>query len=420
MRVAARPRAGNAATRWYQINVTGGTVAANDVQGHTYDPDGANTFFRFVPSLAVDRVGDMAIGYTKSNSTTNPQIKYAGRLATDPINTFSQDEQTLINGTGSQSGNCGGAACVRWGDYSGMALDPNGCEFWETGEYFATTGLNHQTRIGSFHFPGCTPVGNGTLSGTVTDGTNPIQGATVSLGNRTATTDASGAYSFTVPAGTYPTETAAKPGFDPASASTIAVPDGGTLTKNFTLSAAAQSGCFTDNTQSTFQRGVPNGCDLTTSPGSVQLKRNVAINQTNTTVTNSGFAVNSTSWAGQTFTPSVTGQVTQVDLDLFCSGCTGTTPNITRVDPHDHRRHPSADRRRSRHRHDHRLQQRLRRLLLRHVRDPADADRRDALCGGLPSGLQPLGGHVRVRLQLRRHGDRQLEPVRERPARHFR
>ena len=164
---------GNAATRWYQINVTGGTVAANDVQGHTYDPDGANTFFRFMPALAVDRVGDMAVGYTKSNSTTNPQIKYAGRLASDPINTFSQDEQTLINGTGAQSGNCGPSTCVRWGDYSGMALDPNGCEFWETGEYYATTGLNHQTRIGSFHFPGCTTVGNGTLSGTVTDGSEP-------------------------------------------------------------------------------------------------------------------------------------------------------------------------------------------------------------------------------------------------------
>ena len=127
-----------------------------------------------MPALAVDRVGDMAIGYSKSNSTTNPQIKYAGRLAGDPINTFSQTEQTLIDGTGSQSGNCGSSACIRWGDYSGMALDPNGCEFWETNEYYVTTGLNHQTRIGSFHFPGCTTVGNGTLSGTVTDGTNPI------------------------------------------------------------------------------------------------------------------------------------------------------------------------------------------------------------------------------------------------------
>ena len=51
--------------------------------GDSFDPDGANTFFRFMPSLAVDRVGDMAIGYSKSNSTTNPQIKYAGRLAGD-------------------------------------------------------------------------------------------------------------------------------------------------------------------------------------------------------------------------------------------------------------------------------------------------------------------------------------------------
>ena len=165
--------------RWYQANVTGGTVAANVVQGKTFDPEAANTFFRFMPSLAVDRSGDMAIGYTKSNATTNPQIKYAGRLAGDPVNTLSQTEQTLIDGTGAQSGNCGGSACTRWGDYSGMALDPNGCEFWMTDEYYATTGLNHQTRIGSFQFPGCTTVGNGTLSGTVTDGTNPIAGATV-------------------------------------------------------------------------------------------------------------------------------------------------------------------------------------------------------------------------------------------------
>ena len=171
-------------------------------------------------ALAVDRVGDMAIGYTTSNATTNPPINYAGRLASDPVNTFSQGEQTLIDGTGSQSGNCGPSTCVRWGDYSAMALDPNGCTFWETDEYYATTGLNHQTRIGSFHFPGCTTVGNGTLSGTVTDGTNPISGATVALGSRTTTTNGSGVYSFTVPAGTYPTESAAKAGFGPASATT--------------------------------------------------------------------------------------------------------------------------------------------------------------------------------------------------------
>jgi carboxypeptidase family protein len=320
----------NATVRWYQANVTGGTVAANVVQGATYDPEGANTFFRFMPSLAVDRVGDMAVGYTKSNATTNPQIKYAGRLAGDPANTLGQSEQTLINGTGAQSGNCGGAACVRWGDYSGMSLDPNGCEFWMTGEYFATTGLNDLTRIGSFKLnPACSPVGNGTLSGTVTDGTSPIAGATVALGSRTTTTDGSGNYSFTVPAGTYASLSASKAGFDDGSASTIAVPDGGAVTRNFTLSAAAQSGCFTDNTQATFQRGLPSNCDLVSSPGSVVLASPDNTDAKNDSVTGNGFGFTNTSWAGQTFTPTVSGQLKRVDVELFCASCSATSPNVT-------------------------------------------------------------------------------------------
>jgi Carboxypeptidase regulatory-like domain len=320
---------GNATIRWYQANVTGGNVAANVVQGQSFDPEAANTFFRFMPSLAVDRLGDMAIGYTKSNSTTNPQIKYAGRLAGDPANTLGQSEQTLIDGTGAQSGNCGPSACTRWGDYSGMALDPNGCEFWMTGEYYAVTGLNHQTRIGSFHYPGCTPVGNGTLSGTVTDGTNPISGATVALGNRTTTTNGSGAYSFAVPAGTYASLTASKSGFDPGSASTITVPNGGTATRNFTLNASAQSGCFTDNSQSTFQRGVPTNCDLVANPGSVVLANPDNTDAKNNSVSPTGFGISNTAWAGQTFTPSVSGQLKRVDVELFCASCTAPSPNIT-------------------------------------------------------------------------------------------
>src|SRR5262249_39188089 len=110
--------AGFASPRWYQLNVTGGTVAASTLQGTTWDPDGANVFSRFMPAIAVDRMGDMAMVYSKSNSTTNPQIKYAGRLASDPPNTFGQTEQTLIDGTGTQTGNCGSSICTRWGDYS--------------------------------------------------------------------------------------------------------------------------------------------------------------------------------------------------------------------------------------------------------------------------------------------------------------
>ena len=355
-------------------------------RAQTFDPEAANTFFRFMPALAVDRNGDMAITYTKSNATTNPQIKYAGRLAGDPVNTLGQTEQTLIDGTGAQSGNCGGAACTRWGDYSGMALDPNGCEFWMTGEYYATTGLNHQTRIGAFHFPGCTTVGNGTLSGTVTDGANPISGATLTLGSRTTTTNGSGQYSFSVPAGTYPSLTASKPGFDPGSAATIAVPNGGTATRNFTLSASAQSGCFTDNTQSTFQRGVPSNCDLVTSPGNVELANPDNTDAKNTNVSPTGFGFTNTAWAGQTFTPTVTGQLKRVDVELFCLVLRVNEPEHHALDPGHDGRHSGSDRRRPRDGDAARLQRRRRgRPQDVHVREPAHADRGHALRLHLPA-----------------------------------
>ena len=53
------------------------------------DPDAANTNHRFMPSLALDRAGNLALGYSTSGSASPnfPSIKYAGRLASDPINT---------------------------------------------------------------------------------------------------------------------------------------------------------------------------------------------------------------------------------------------------------------------------------------------------------------------------------------------
>ena len=141
-----------AAVRWYQIPVTGGTVGSA-LQASTYNPDTDN---RFMPSVAVDHLGDMAIGYSVASSTLYPAIRYAGRLAGDPVNSITQTEATMIAGTGTQLGSCGGAACTRWGDYSAMTLDPDGCTFWYTNEYYADLSLNDHTRIGSFRYPGCT------------------------------------------------------------------------------------------------------------------------------------------------------------------------------------------------------------------------------------------------------------------------
>jgi hypothetical protein len=325
--------AGFAAPRWYQLDVTGGTVNPNMAQAATWDPDGANVIYRFMPSLAVDRAGDMALGYSTSSSTTKPAIKYAGRLSTDPVNTFSQTEQLLIQGAGTQTGNCGGSPCIRWGDYSAMSLDPDGCTFWYTNEYYAADGLNDLTRIGSFSFPQCTAVGaGGTLSGTVTatNGGAPIAGATVQLGARTATTDNSGVYSFSIPAGTYPSVSASKPGFLAASASTIAVTDGNTTTRNFSLADAPSNACPTDTTQSDFQLGVATASlDLSTSPGDVTLSNAPTIDQQNTAGTTTGTGFGTPNWTGQTFIPAVTGTLVKADVQLFCNGCGATPPNLT-------------------------------------------------------------------------------------------
>jgi hypothetical protein len=326
---AASVTATQSAVRFYQVKVTGGTVEAAPTQAWTYSPDAS--LWRYMPSAAVDRAGNMAIGYTTSNATTNPALKYAAQTA-GTLNNIDQTEQTLFQGTGAQSGLCGGSTCTRWGDYSAMSLDPDGCTFWYTNEYYAVNGLNNLTRIGAFKLSQCTVVGNGgTVSGTVTvtPGGAPISGATVALGSRTTTTNGSGNYSFTgLPAGTYPTETASAAGYNSSTTATIVVTDGGTTTKNFALTAAATSGCSTDTTQADFQTGVPTNVDLTTSAGNVILSAPTVVDQQTTNFTTNGFGFSSTSFAGNTFTPPTTGKLTRLDINIFCSACSGTNPNI--------------------------------------------------------------------------------------------
>ena len=324
---------GLAAPRWYQVTVTGGTVNLSLPQATTWDPDAANVINRFMPSLALDRAGNMALGYSTSNGTAPggfPSIKYAGRLSTDPVNTFSLTEQLFFAGTASQTGT------TRWGDYSAMTLDPNGCTFWYTTEYAnpADQTFDHRwlTKFGSFQFSPCTTIGNGTLQGTVTTspGGLPINGATIAFGARTTTTNGSGFYSFpAIPAGTYPTETASKPGFNSSTTTNIVVADGGTTVKDFALTSAPASACLTDTTQPDFQLGVFSSLDVTTTPGNVTLLNAPTVDQQNTAGTTTGTGFGTPAWTGQTFIPAVTGTLAKADVQLFCNGCGATPPNLT-------------------------------------------------------------------------------------------
>lgn len=189
---------GRAATRWYEVRNPGGTPTLHQQGTHNL-ADGAH---RWMGSIAADQDGNIAVGYSVSSSTMYPAIRYAGQRYGEFLGQLTQTETTLIQGTGSQTG------YSRWGDYSAMTVDPNDdCTFWYTQEYYATTGTNWQTRIGSFKFPACgAPKGtlNGRVYNTVSNGGVP--GAPVTLAGPetlTTVTDASGNYSIQVLPGTY-------------------------------------------------------------------------------------------------------------------------------------------------------------------------------------------------------------------------
>jgi hypothetical protein len=139
-----------AGIRWYQLDVTGDSIDAAPAQYGEFFGDPADTDYRWIPSLAVDRRGNMAVGYSVSSSGMYPEIRYAGRLITDSPGTLGQGEATLVAGTGAQTG-VGGA----WGTHSSMTIDPGGCAFWYTNMYYATTGSSWKTRIGFFEMPSC-------------------------------------------------------------------------------------------------------------------------------------------------------------------------------------------------------------------------------------------------------------------------
>jgi hypothetical protein len=141
--------AGTGATgvRWYEIRDPNGTPAI--YQQGTFAPD---TDYRWMASVAMDKAGNIGVGYSVSSSGTFPSIRYTGWEVGDTFGTL-QDESFLVVGGGSQTG------YNRWGDYSAMRIDPSDdCSFWYTQEYQATTqSANWNTRIGSFRFPSCGP-----------------------------------------------------------------------------------------------------------------------------------------------------------------------------------------------------------------------------------------------------------------------
>jgi hypothetical protein len=112
--VEARP--GVAGMRWYELRRPADHPVVH--QQGTYAPD--DGVHRWMGSIAQDKRGNMALGYSVSNATdVFPGIRYTGRLARDPAGQMPQGEGVIVNGSGSQL-----TTFARWGDYTSMNVDP--------------------------------------------------------------------------------------------------------------------------------------------------------------------------------------------------------------------------------------------------------------------------------------------------------
>lgn len=130
------------------------------------------------PEVAVDSFGDLALGFSATGNNLYAGAYYAVHLATDPPHALSASG-VLQEGLGTY-GDPGNTALYasspnayfeRWGDYSGMAVAPDG-SFWAFNEYAnmprsgIANDMNWATAVGQFHVPTPTPVDRTVITGT--------------------------------------------------------------------------------------------------------------------------------------------------------------------------------------------------------------------------------------------------------------
>lgn len=141
-----------AGIRWYELRSAGAGWTIFD-QGDFSPQDGpgddSELVHRWMGSLAQDRDGNLALGYSAVNSDDDPgeelypAIAYAGRLATDTPGTLGPE--ILVEESAEATFQ------DRWGDYSAMSVDPvDDCTFWYTSHL-----ASGETRILSFKHAEC-------------------------------------------------------------------------------------------------------------------------------------------------------------------------------------------------------------------------------------------------------------------------
>jgi hypothetical protein len=130
--------------RWYEIRDPRGTPIV--LQQATYAP--GMTTARWLGSPAMDKNGNLLIGYSTSTPSGFAVVALAGRRSGDPANVLSK-ELTVKKGVVTSLGK-------RWGDYSTMSVDPtDDCTFWFTTEVMSSADRLWQTHVVHTKFNDC-------------------------------------------------------------------------------------------------------------------------------------------------------------------------------------------------------------------------------------------------------------------------
>ncbi|MES3033934.1 MAG: hypothetical protein V4813_08045 [Gemmatimonadota bacterium] len=133
--------------RWYELQVDRDRSLRVAQQG-TLAPDARS---RWMASPAMDRFGNIGIGYSIGSATSFAGQRFTGRVASDPRGTLGLGERVLVQGAAAQT------STLRWQDYTQTAIDPrDDCTIWYVGDYLKAGATAYSTRIGAFRLPRCT------------------------------------------------------------------------------------------------------------------------------------------------------------------------------------------------------------------------------------------------------------------------
>src|SRR5215472_8176334 len=137
---------GGGGVRWYQFAANADGTLQLTQQG-TYAPGGG---FRWMPSIGMDRKGDIGVGYSFGDDKDFVGQRFAARMAADKPGSMTLHESVLADGKAAQTNT------LRWEDYTTLAMDPSDdCTFWYVGDYLKSDQDRYSTKIGAWRLPGC-------------------------------------------------------------------------------------------------------------------------------------------------------------------------------------------------------------------------------------------------------------------------